>query len=421
MTGFGYRGNEFYCEEVPIAKVAREIGTPCYVYSYRALIDGYRALDDAFAGLPHLICYGMKANSNLAILRIFLNEGGGLDIVSGGELYRALRAGAEPQKVVFAGVGKSDEEIEAALHADILLFNVESPQELQAIETVAAKLGKRARVALRVNPDVDPKTHPYISTGLRQSKFGIPIQDARRIYRDMRSLRNIDPLAVHAHIGSQITQVAPFLESVSKIALLVNALRNDGFDIRYLDIGGGLGIRYKDEGPPLPTEYAHTLQPILKELGCTVLLEPGRFLVGNAGILVTKVLYTKANEAKKFLIVDGAMNDLIRPSLYNAYHEIVPIARPSNGRSEVTLDVVGPICESGDFLAKERVLPWCQPGDLLAVQSAGAYGFVMASNYNSRPRAAEVLVKGDEFSIIRARETCEDLIRGETIPTFCAS
>jgi diaminopimelate decarboxylase len=421
MTGFAYRDAEFYCEEVPIARIAGEVGTPCYVYSSRMLLDGYRALDHAFAGLPHLICYAMKANSNLAILRLFLNAGGGLDIVTGGELYRALQAGADPRKIVYAGVGKSPGEIEAALRANILLFNVESRQELYSIQSVAARLGTRARIGLRVNPDVDPHTHPYISTGLRQSKFGVPIQEARALFRDMRALPTLDPVGVHAHIGSQITQVAPFQESVSKLAALVRDLREDGCDIRYLDIGGGLGIRYKDEGPPAPSEYARTLEPLLAGLECTILLEPGRLLVGNAGILVTKVLYEKANLAKKFLVVDGAMNDLIRPSLYNAYHTIVPVIQPSNGQAEVTLDVVGPICESGDFLAKERALPPCQPGDLLAVLSAGAYGFAMASNYNSRPRGAEVLVKDDRFYVIRARETYDDLIRGETIPAFCAS
>jgi diaminopimelate decarboxylase len=418
MTAFGYHGDEFYCEEVPLATIAREVGTPCYVYSHRTLLDGYRALDQAFAGLPHLICYAMKANANLTILRVFLDAGGGLDIVSGGELYRALCAGADPKRIVFAGLGKTQEEIEAALQADILLFNVESSQELAAIQAVAARLGKRAPVALRVNPDVDPKTHPYIATGLRQSKFGIPIQEAFDLYRGMRALRNVEPVGVHAHIGSQITQITPFYESLSKLVPLVNDLRHEGFDIQYLDIGGGLGIRYKDEGPPAPAEYADTVRPLLGEIDCTVLMEPGRVLVGNAGILVTKVLYVKTNQAKKFFVVDGGMNDLIRPSLYNAYHAIVPAVRPANGQPATTLDVVGPICESGDFLAKERALPPCQPGDFLAVLSAGAYGFAMASNYNARPRPPEVMVRGDNFSVIRARETYEDLIRGETIPTF---
>jgi diaminopimelate decarboxylase len=418
MTAFAYHGNEFYCEEVPIAQIAQDVGTPCYIYSRRMLVEDYRALDQAFAGLPHLICYAMKANSNLAILRVFLDEGGGLDIVSGGELFRALRAGAAPQRIVFAGVGKSVEEIEAALQADILLFNVESPQELEALQAMAAKLGKRARVAVRVNPDVDPKTHPYISTGLRQSKFGIPIQEALNLYRSMRALHNIDPVGVHAHIGSQITQVAPFQESLAKLVPLVKALRQDAFNIQYLDIGGGIGIRYKDEGPPAPSAYANTLRPLLSALDCTVLMEPGRLLVGNAGILVTKVLYAKANQDKKFLVVDGGMNDLIRPSLYNAYHVIVPVVQRPNGQPETTLDVVGPICESGDFLAKDRSLPACQPGDLLAVQSAGAYGFAMASNYNARPRVPEVMVHGDQFAVVRARETYDDLIRGEIIPTW---
>jgi diaminopimelate decarboxylase len=418
MTAFAYHGGELYCEEVPLARIAQDVGTPCYVYSHRMLVDGFRALDQAFAGLPHLICYAMKANSNLAILRVFIDEGGGLDIVSGGELFRALRAGAAPQRIVFAGVGKSAEEIEAALQADILLFNVESPQELEALQTVAAKLGTRARVAVRVNPDVDPKTHPYISTGLRQSKFGVPIRHALDLYRSMRTLHHLDPVAVHAHIGSQITQVAPFQESLAKLVPLVEALRQDGFDIRYLDIGGGIGIRYKDEGPPAPAEYANTLRPLLGALDCTLLMEPGRLLVGNAGVLVTKVLYAKANQEKKFLVVDGGMNDLIRPSLYNAYHAITPIVQRANGQPETTLDVVGPICESGDFLAKDRALPACQPGDLLAVQSAGAYGFAMASNYNARPRVPEVMVHGEQFAVVRARESYEDLIRGEIIPTW---
>jgi diaminopimelate decarboxylase len=418
MTAFAYQHDALYCEDVPIAAIARAVGTPCYVYSHRMLVEGYRALDRAFAGLPHLICYAMKANGNLAILRTFIDEGGGLDIVSGGELYRALRAGAEPRRIVFAGVGKSAEEIEAALRADILLFNVESAEELDAIHRVAARLGKRARIALRVNPDVDPQTHPYIATGLRQSKFGIPIQEALDLYQQTRTLRWLEPVGVHAHIGSQITQVAPFRESLAKLVPLVQELRHKGFDIRYLDIGGGLGIRYKDEGPPAPVEYAETLRPLLRELDCTVLMEPGRLLVGNAGILVTKVLYRKANQTKQFLVVDGAMNDLIRPSLYNAYHAIVPVARPADGQPEVALDVVGPICESGDFLAKDRPLPPCRPGELLAVMSAGAYGFAMASNYNARPRAAEVMVKGHQFAVIRARETFDDLIRGEIIPTW---
>jgi diaminopimelate decarboxylase len=319
---------------------------------------------------------------------------------------------------VFAGLGKTQAEIEAALQADILLFNVESSQELEAIQAVAARLGKRAPVALRVNPDVDPKTHPYIATGLRQSKFGIPIQEAFDLYRGMRALRNIEPVGVHAHIGSQITQITPFYEALSKVVPLVKDLRQEGFDIRYLDIGGGLGIRYKDEGPPAPSEYADAVRPLLREIACTVLMEPGRVLVGNAGILVTKMLYVKTNQAKKFFVVDGGMNDLIRPSLYNAYHAVVPVLRPANGQPAITLDVVGPICESGDFLAKERDLPPSQPGDFLAVLSAGAYGFAMASNYNARPRPPEVMVKGDNFYVIRARETYEDLIRGETIPTF---
>ena len=418
MTAFAYHGNELYGEEVSIAKVAQEVGTPCYIYSHRMLTEGYRALDQAFAGLPHLICYAMKANANLAILRLFIEAGGGLDIVSGGELFRALRAGADPRRIVFAGVGKSGAEIDAALQADILLFNVESAQELDAIQAAAVGSGRHARVALRVNPDVDPQTHPYISTGLRQSKFGVPIQEALELYRYMRRLSHIDPVGVHAHIGSQITQVSPFQASLSKLAPLVNTLRQDGFDIQYLDIGGGLGIQYNAEGPPEPAAYAASLRPLLEELGCTVLMEPGRLLVGNAGIFVTKVLYEKMNGAKKFLVVDGGMNDLIRPSLYSAYHAIRPVVQQANSQPETSVDVVGPICESGDFLAQDRPMPVCQPGDLLAVFSAGAYGFAMASNYNARPRVPEVMVRGTQFTVIRARETYEDLIRGESIPTW---
>jgi diaminopimelate decarboxylase len=418
MTAFAYHGNELYGEEVSIAKVAQEVGTPCYIYSHRMLADAYRALDQAFAGLPHLICYAMKANANLAILRLFIEAGGGLDIVSGGELFRALRAGADPRRIVFAGVGKSGAEIDAALQADILLFNVESAQELDAIQAAAVGSGRHARVALRVNPDVDPQTHPYISTGLRQSKFGVPIQEALELYRYMRRLSHIDPVGVHAHIGSQITQVSPFQASLSKLAPLVNTLRQDRFDIQYLDIGGGLGIQYNAEGPPEPAAYAASLRPLLEELGCTVLMEPGRLLVGNAGIFVTKVLYEKMNGAKKFLVVDGGMNDLIRPSLYSAYHAIRPIVQQANSQPETSVDVVGPICESGDFLAQDRPMPVCQPGDLLAVFSAGAYGFAMASNYNARPRVPEVMVRGTQFTVIRARETYEDLIRGESIPTW---
>jgi diaminopimelate decarboxylase len=418
MTAFAYQGSELCCEQVPLTKIAQDVGTPCYIYSRSMLVEGYRALDQAFAGLPHLICYAMKANANLAILRVFLDEGGGLDIVSGGELFRALRAGAEARRIVFAGVGKSPEEIEAALRADILLFNVESRQELEAIHAVAARLGTHARVAVRVNPDVDPHTHPYIATGLRESKFGVPIQEAFELYRHMRSLPNLEPVGVHAHIGSQITQVAPFQASLAKLVPLVKALRQDGFNIQYLDIGGGIGIRYNDEGPLAPADYANTLRPLLEGLACTVLMEPGRFLVGNAGSLVTRVLYEKANQDKKFLVVDGGMNDLIRPCLYDAYHAIVPVVQRANGHPEVTLDVVGPICESGDFLAKNRSLPACQPGDLLVVLSAGAYGFAMASNYNARPRVPEVLVNGDQFAVVRRRETYEDLIRGEIIPTW---
>jgi diaminopimelate decarboxylase len=342
------------------------------------LVEGYRALDWAFAGLPHLICYAMKANANLAILRVFLDEGVGW--ISSQGVVSCPARGAMRNASCSPGWARAP-KIEAALG----LTSCYSTWNRKARgHPCGGRRTTHARVAVRVNPDVDPKTHPYISTGLRQSKFRCRFR-ALELCRGMRALHHLDPVGVHAHIGSQITQVAPFHESLAKLVPLVNALRQDGFNIQYLDIGGGIGIRYKDEGPPAPAEYANTLRPLLGTLACTVLMEPGRFLVGNAGSLVTRVLYEKANEDKKFLVVDGGMNDLLRPSLYNAYHTIVPVVQRANGHPKVTLDVVGPICESGDFLAKDRSLPACQPGDLLAVLSAGAYGFAMASNYNARP------------------------------------
>ena len=415
MHHFEYRGEDLYCEEVPIAALAEEVGTPFYLYSHATLTRHFRVFDEAFQQIPHLICFAAKANANLAILNLFARMGGGADVVSGGELFRALRAGVPPDRIVFAGVGKSREEMMEALKADILMFNVESSQELRLLNQVAGEMGTVARVALRVNPDVDPKTHPYISTGLKQSKFGIDISLALEEYRLAQTLPHIAIVGVHKHIGSQITDVAPFVDSLTRIAALIGELRTLGIDIRYLDIGGGLGIPYQDETPPHPTEMAEAVTPILKTLGCTIVLEPGRVIVGNAGILVTKVLYTKQTPTRHFVIVDAGMNDLIRPSLYGSYHAIQPVRR-QEGREPITVDVVGPICESGDFLAKDREIAMVEPEELLAVMSAGAYGFTMASNYNTRPRAAEVLVKGDRHFIIRARESYEDLIRGEDIP-----
>ncbi len=418
MHLFQYRGDELHCEAVPVREIAAAVGTPFYLYSYRTLLRHFRAFDGAFADVSHVTCFSVKANSNLAILRIFAEEGGGADVVSGGELFRALRAGVPAGKIVFAGVGKTREEITAALEAGILLFNAESPQELRAIDEAARTNGVIARVALRVNPDVDPKTDPYVATGLKGTKFGIDMSLAPAEFRAARELGNSEVAGVHMHIGSQLTQVAPFVEALGKLVELIAWLRREGMDVRYLDVGGGLGIAYRDESPPQLQEFAGALLPLLKESQCTILLEPGRVIAGNAGILVTKVLYTKMGDAKNHIVVDAAMNDLIRPSLYHgAYHAILPVSA-KDADEEILADVVGPICESGDFLALDRPIAKVEPGRLLAVMSAGAYGFSMSSNYNSRPRVTEVLVRDDEIYIIRERERYEDLVRGEKIPEF---
>jgi diaminopimelate decarboxylase len=418
MHSFEYHQGELYCEQVPVSRMAKELGTPCYVYSHATLVRHFHAYDSAFQNIPHVIAFAMKANSNLAILRLMAKEGSGADIVSGGELFRALRAGVPASKIVFAGVGKSPDEIRDGLEADILMFNVESSAEIHAINEVAASVGKKARIALRINPDVDPKTHPYISTGMKKSKFGIASDRALDEYKMASSLSHIDVVGVNAHIGSQLTDVTPFVDSLKKIVTLIDALKGQGINIRYLNIGGGLGITYAEEKPPLPRDLADAISPLVKGLGLTLVMEPGRVIVGNAGILVTKALYEKIGETKRFVIVDAAMNDLIRPSLYGAYHEIRPVNEETVGRPKQTVDIVGPVCESGDFLAKDRSFPSVKPGELLAVMSAGAYGFVMASNYNSRPRVPEVLVRGGEYHVIRERETYEDLVRGERIPSF---
>jgi len=418
MHSFEYREGELYCEQVPVSRIVKELGTPCYIYSHATLVRHFQVYDRAFAATPHIIAFAMKANSNLAILRLMAKEGSGVDIVSGGELFRALKAGVPPSKIVFAGVGKNAEEIRDALKADILMFNVESSAELQTINEVAASVGKKARVALRINPDIDPKTHPYISTGLKKSKFGIAADRALDEFKLASSLSHIDVVGVHKHIGSQLTEVTPFVEALKKVLKLVEVLRGSGINIRYLNIGGGLGITYSDETPPMPQDLADAISPLVRGLNVTMIMEPGRVIVGNAGILVTKVLYMKEGEAKKFVIVDAAMNDLIRPSLYGAYHEIRPLSEAVLHRGKYQVDVVGPVCESGDFLAKDRSLPDVRPGEVLAVMSAGAYGFVMSSNYNSRPRVPEALVKDGEIHVIRARESYDDLVKGEKIPAF---
>lgn len=415
MHYFDYKNGRFHAEGVPVERIAKAVGTPCFIYSHRTLVRHYHAFARAFGETPHLICYSVKANSNLSVLNTFAREGSGFDIVSGGELYRALKAGADPGRIVFSGVGKREDEIEYAIRQGILMLNVESPEELRFINTVAGRLKKRAGIAIRVNPDVDPRTHPYISTGLKKNKFGIETEAAVREYlHAKRYLRNLDLIGIDCHIGSQITQLDPFVDTLRKTRGLIERLRGEGIGIRYLDMGGGLGITYDVERPPSPSRYGKAIIREVRNLGLTLIFEPGRVMVGNAGILVTKVLYTKENGGKRFIIVDAAMNDLARQSLYGSYHAIKPV-RKRRGKKEVVADVVGPICESGDFLAKERELPPFESGELMSVMSAGAYSFSMASNYNSRPRAAEVMVRGREFAVVRARESNRDLVKGEKI------
>ncbi len=412
-----FRNETLFMEEVELEEIAQKIGTPCYVYSYRAIKENFEAYQNAFRDLAELICYSVKANSNLAVLRAFHNLGSGFDIVSGGELKRVIRAGGDPSKVVFSGVGKTDEEISEALDAGILFFNVESEEELENINRIALEKAQKAPIAIRVNPDIDPKTHPYISTGFKKSKFGIEIDRAKDVYKKASSMKGVEAVAIDAHIGSQIFDLRSFSDSVEKLISLAKELHSNGIEIKYIDIGGGLGIAYKEEEkPPSPYQYAEVLRKHLAQTPYKFILEPGRSLVGNSGVMLTKVLYNKQGTEKKFVIVDAAMNDLIRPSLYSAYHKIIPTKKKNTPPEKV--DVVGPICESGDFLATERMLPQVSRGDYLAVLSAGAYGFVMASNYNSRPKPAEVIVNGKEFHTIRKRENFEDLIRGETIPDF---
>jgi diaminopimelate decarboxylase len=416
MHHFHYIDNVLHGEDVPVTAIAQEVGTPFYLYSHATLTKHFEAFDGAFSGLKHLTCFSMKSNSNMAILRLFALMGGGVDIVSGGELYRALRAGVDPSKIVYSGVGKGVSDLEYALKSGILMFNSESAQEIQRLNDAAERLGKRARVAIRVNPDVDPKTHPYISTGLKENKFGIDINEAIEQYSVAARLKGLAVAGVSCHIGSQLTQVSPFVDALRKLKELIESLREMGITIDYLDLGGGLGITYDKEDPPHPRDYARKVQEELGTTDVTLILEPGRVIVGNAGILITKVLYTKATREKMFFVVDAAMNDLMRPSLYHSYHAIQPVTIA--GRERVRADIVGPICESGDFLAKGREVEMLEPGDLVAVMSAGAYGFSMSSTYNSRPRVCEVMVKGDRFYTIREREGFEDLIRGESLPDF---
>jgi diaminopimelate decarboxylase len=408
MHHFQYKNGHLHAEDIAVADLVYEYGTPLYIYSASTLKRHFKAFDSAFAGIDHLTCYSVKANSNLSFLKILAQEGAGTDIVSGGELFRALRAGVDPKKIVYSGVGKKAVEIKEALFADILMFNVESEQELERINAVAEDLGKVARISLRINPDVDPKTHPYVSTGLKENKFGLSRSDALRVYAKAMSLPHVEPVGIDCHIGSQLTQLSPFMEALDKLKEFHGQLVEMGIKIKYLDLGGGLGITYNEETPPHPEELGRALVESLKDLDLTLILEPGRVIAGNTGILVTEVQYTKTNEDKNFVIVDAAMNDLVRPSLYGSYHRIAPV-REGNGE-EMTADVVGPICESGDFLAKNRTFPKVGQGDLLAAFSAGAYGFVMSSQYNSRARAAEIMVEGDKHVLIRKREVYNDLV-----------
>jgi len=417
MHHFTYREDELYCEDVPVQKIAAEVGTPFYLYSHATLTRHYNAFSEAFADMEKLICFSAKANTNLAVLKLFARAGCGLDIVSGGELFRGLQAGFAPERIVYSGVGKRVDEIDYALKSDILMFNLESLDELKLINQRAGQFNQRARIAIRVNPDVDPKTHPYISTGLKKNKFGIDTAAALEGYRLAASLKNIEVIGIDCHIGSQITEAGPFEDALKSIKTLVLQLKSElGIQIQYIDMGGGLGITYADETPPSLKEYAKAFREKLEGMGLTLILEPGRVLVGNAGVLVTRVLYKKAGEGKNFVIVDAGMNDLMRPTLYNAFHAIEPIVRTA---APLTVaDVVGPICESGDFLAVDRNLPEVNTDDLLAVMSTGAYGFVMSSNYCSRPRVAEVMVKNNQYHVVKKRETYQDLVKGESIPSF---
>jgi diaminopimelate decarboxylase len=411
---FLYSQNDFYCEQVPLADLAHRAGTPVYVYSAGVIRANYLAYTEAFADIPHTVCYAVKANGSLAILKLLAGMGAGFDIVSGGELYRVLQAGGDPAKVVFSGVGKTAAEVEFALEKGIHSFNCESEAELALIDAMAARLGVTAGFSIRVNPDVDASTHPYISTGLSQHKFGIAIADAVRVYEQSRRFPRLAAEGVSCHIGSQILDPSPILEAVDKVLALAASLRAQGHPIRHLDLGGGLGVAYHaGEAAPEIRAFVECLRARVRSSGLRVMVEPGRSIVGPAGVLLTRVLYRKKNGAKEFIVVDAAMNDLIRPSLYRAHHEIVPLRK--SPLPPVKADVVGPVCETGDFLARDREMANVMPGDYLAVRTAGAYGFVLSSNYNSRLRAPEVLVDGDQWRVVREREKLEDLVRGETV------
>lgn len=419
MHHFTYQQHQLHCEDVPLKKIAKEVGTPFYIYSYATLKRHFIAFNQAFEGVKRLVCYSAKANSNHAILTLLKNLGSGLDIVSGGELYRGLKAGISPDRIVYSGVGKRIDEIDYALKSGILMFNVESLEELDLIDKRAGILKKKAPVAIRVNPDVDPQTHPYISTGLKKNKFGIDRKTSVEGYQKAKALENIQIIGIDCHIGSQITQVEPFKEALKSLKSLITELKEIGIEIKYLDMGGGLGITYDDESPPHLNEYAKAIVESLKEDNLKLILEPGRVIVGNAGILVAKALFRKSSSVKEFIIVDAGMNDLLRPTLYDAFHAIWPVVK--NGDELIKADIVGPICESSDFLAADRKLPDVKNGDLIAVMSAGAYGFSMASNYCSRLKVAEVMVRDDRFHVVTQRQEYQDLVRGESVPPFLST
>ena len=412
FNAFSLKNGELHAESVPLAEIAARFGTPCYIYSRAALEAALDEFQNELAGIDSLVCYAMKANSNLAVLNVFARRGAGFDIVSGGELKRALAAGAAPKKIVFSGVGKTAAEITLALSTGILCFNVESAPELERINDVAAGLGRKAPISLRVNPDVDAKTHPYISTGLKENKFGVAYDDALAVYQHAAGLPHLEIIGIDCHIGSQLLDPAPFAEALDKLLLLIDRLAGQGITLHHIDLGGGLGIRYQDEQAPSVSAYLQPLLGKLKQRGLKILLEPGRRLVGNAGVLLTRVEYLKPGEVKNFAIVDAAMNDLARPALYDAWHDIAAVV-PRQGETR-HWDVVGPICESGDFLGRQRALA-IEAGDLLAIRSAGAYGMAMSSNYNTRPRAAEVMVDGCQTHLVRRRESVEDLYANESL------
>jgi diaminopimelate decarboxylase len=407
---FEYKDGELFCEDVPLTRIASEVGTPAYVYSERTLERHVRIFDSAFSSVPHLICYAVKANSNLSILQRFASWGIGFDIVSGGELFRVERAGGSTKNVIFSGVGKTAAEVRHALDAEILFFNIESTGEIDLIRDGARQAGRRARVSVRANPGIDAQTHPYISTGLKKNKFGVAIDEAKALYASLQQMPEIEVVGVACHIGSQITDIGPFREALTAIRQFILELRSIGISLQYLDFGGGLGINYRGEDPPSPATYASSIIEATRDLGLTLVLEPGRVIVGNAGILLTRVLLRKQQGEKKFVIVDAGMNDLIRPALYGSHHQLWPVRQTMEHEK---VDVVGPVCESADFIAQDRDIAVLNRDDLLAVMTAGAYGFTLSSNYNSRPRVAEVLVQGDRYSIIRSRETYEDMVRLE--------